>query len=239
MLTIKKEPQGNLAIEAHSLEYRYPNTQAPALQVPTWEVTRGEQLFLQGHSGSGKSTLLQLLCGLRIGTGALCVAGCALNKLSSSKRDNFRARNIGVVFQQFNLIPYLSMLDNVVLAATLAGGAYAASAVKAKTLLESVGLPQRLWRQPAETLSIGQQQRVAIARALINSPQILLLDEPTSALDDGNQTLFMDLLLNHLKKHDTTTIFVSHDIRLARHFDRTVALSSLLQKPLASKDNAH
>jgi putative ABC transport system ATP-binding protein len=229
-----------LAIDAKLLEFRYANAQSPTINIPAWQVKTGERLFLQGASGTGKSTLLQLLSGLLVGTGSLSVAGTDLHGLSSTQLDHFRARNIGVVFQQFNLIPYLSTLDNVVLAASLAGGAYAPSAIRAQSLLTEVGLPQTLWQQPANTLSIGQQQRVAIARALINNPQILLLDEPTSALDEENQKRFMDVLQKHLEAHSTTVIFVSHDLRLATHFDRSITFADLSSVNTVETDiNAH
>lgn len=237
---MQKTSYTDLAIAAHDLEFHYSNASSAVLSIPKWHVATGERLFLQGASGTGKSTLLQLLCGLRVGTGELLVAGANFNTLSVSKRDAFRARHVGVVFQQFNLIPYLSMLDNVVLSASLAGGTYSVSTRRAKELLDKVGLSQDLWRQPADTLSIGQQQRVAIARALINTPKVLLLDEPTSALDEDNQIRFMEVLLHHLQAHVTTTIFVSHDARLAKHFDRTVALADLSSNDAREgKDNAH
>lgn len=236
---MRKTSEADLAINAQGLEYRYTHRQSPVLSISKWQVNAGERLFLQGASGSGKSTLLHLLCGLLLGKGALSVAGANFSALSASKRDKFRARHIGVVFQQFNLIPYLSMLDNVVLAASLAGDAYSASTLRAEGLLEQVGLAQNLWRQPAKGLSIGQQQRVAIARALINKPEILLLDEPTSALDQNNRERFMDVLHNHLKSYGTTTILVSHDQSVAHYFDRIVALSTLSSRPLVDVKNAH
>lgn len=219
--------QKTLAIDAQALQYRYPKAAEAVLDIPTWQVAAGEHIFLHGGSGTGKSTLLQLLCGLRVGTGQLNVVGAHFNQLTSSQRDHFRARHIGVVFQQFNLIPYLSMIDNVVLGAALGGGGYKASIKQAKGLLNAVGLPQKLWTQAAGELSIGQQQRVAIARALINAPKLLLLDEPTSALDEDNQQRFMTTLFDYLNATPTTTIFVSHDKRLAQPFDRVVALAEL------------
>lgn len=217
-----------LAICAKALTFRYSGAFDPVISIPDWQVAVGERVFLQGASGSGKSTLLQLLCGLQIGKGKLSVAETELSQLSTAKRDRFRAQNIGMVFQQFNLIPYLSSLDNVVLAASLAGRAGAASTELARSLLNDTGLELKLWKHRADILSIGQQQRVAIARALINSPQILLFDEPTSALDDVNRNLFMQVLTQHLGAHtDTTAIFVSHDTRLASYFDKSIALSDL------------
>lgn len=248
--TYSKPNASSLMIDATNLSYGYPcgsrsskgyrssqpslapeSSNAPqVLNIPQWQVARGEQLFLHGPSGSGKSTLLQLLCGLRTGNGALKIAGTALNELPMAQRDHFRAQNIGMVFQQFNLIPYLSTLDNITLAAHLANTGLTTSAAQQRAihLLAQIGLAQPVWKQPANTLSIGQQQRVAIARALINCPRLLLLDEPTSALDEANQTLFINALFHHLEQHPSTTvIFVSHNKQLASHFKRSVCLSEL------------
>jgi len=204
------------AIEVSSLIYRYPKAEVDTLHIQKWRVLPGEHIFLQGASGSGKSTLLQLLCGLRVGSGLLCLAGTKIGELKQAKRDRFRARHIGMVFQQFNLIPYLSAVDN----------------------LDQVGLQKPIWKQTANSLSIGQQQRVAIARALINSPNLLLLDEPTSALDEANQTLFMRALLQHLDLNPTTTvIFVSHDTSLSSHFKRLINLSDISTRALPLEEN--
>lgn len=218
----------SIAINANNLRFYYDRTQAPTVHIAHWQVAQGAQVFLHGESGTGKSTLLQLLSGLRTGEGLLHIAGTPISQLSQAKRDRFRAQNIGMVFQQFNLIPYLSGLDNVRLAAALAGNKSAHYTALAQSLLSDTGLQPATWQQPAHQLSIGQQQRVAIARALINSPPLLLFDEPTSALDETNQTLFMQVLAQHIQHHPkTTTVFVSHDQRLAAHFNYTVALSEL------------
>jgi len=215
------------AIDIASLTFQYPKASTPTLHIKECVISQGDHVFLKGVSGSGKSTLLQLLCGLRVGQGQLHVAGVALGGLSQAKRDQFRARHIGMVFQQFNLIPYLSAFDNVLLAADLAGQKKGAKA-RAKYWLKNVGLTPAIYYQQADTLSIGQQQRVAIARALINAPDILLLDEPTSALDEVNQTLFMRALMQFLAEHpNTTVLFVSHDDSLARYFKRTLHIHDL------------
>ena len=216
-----------LAIDISSLGYRYPNAETDTLHIPQWQVASGEHVFLKGESGSGKSTLLQLLCGLRVGTGQLSILGTILSQLSQSKRDHFRSQHIGMVFQQFNLIPYLSAVDNVALAANLAKQGKHANE-RAEALLEHVGLLTPTSKQAANTLSIGQQQRVAIARALINTPELLLLDEPTSALDNHNQTIFMDTLMHHLSLNPTTSVvFVSHDASLASYFKQSINLSDI------------
>jgi putative ABC transport system ATP-binding protein len=217
-----------LAICANAFTFSFSNSLDPVIRIPDWQVAVGERVFLQGASGMGKSTLLKLLCGLHTGSGKLSVAGVELAALSSAKRDCFRAQNIGMVFQQFNLIPYLSSLDNVLLAASLANRVGTPPKELAQSLLNDTGLESKFWQQPADALSIGQQQRVAIARALINSPPILLFDEPTSALDDVNRNRFMQVFTRYLEAHtDTTAIFVSHDKHLASYFDHTIALSDL------------
>lgn len=219
---------GQPAISAEALRFSYSRAQQPVINIPQWRVGAGERVFLHGASGMGKSTLLQLLNGQLIGTGHLSVAGEELSQLSTSERNRFRALNIGTVFQQFNLIPYLSSLDNVALAAMLAGQSRVESTALARSLLNDTWLAPNLWCQRAEALSIGQQQRVAIARALINAPQILLFDEPTSALDETHRNLFMQVLIRHLDRHQhTTTIFVSHDTRLTSYFDKSVCLQDL------------
>lgn len=235
MLANQPSTERNPAIDISSLSYSYPKAALETLHIPHWQVDVGEHVFLQGASGSGKSTLLQLLCGLKVGVGKLRIAGAALGQLSQAKRDQFRARHIGMVFQQFNLIPYLSAVDNVLIAANLAG--FTKDAKKqAEHLLNQVGLSHAAWRQAANGLSIGQQQRVAIARALINSPDLLLLDEPTSALDEANQMLFINALMHHLECHPTTTVvFVSHDARLASYFERSINLINISTGAL-SKD---
>lgn len=148
--------------------------------------------------------------------------------MSGGQRDKWRAQHIGVVFQQFNLIPYLSALDNIKLAAQFAGRSRHARQ-HADQLLEALGIQARLHRQPAGQLSIGQQQRVAIARAMINQPELLIVDEPTSALDKQNRDTFMALLLEQVSENQTALVFVSHDETLAHHFQRHESLMQINQ----------
>ena len=216
------------ALFLQNVRYCYQKDDAPVLDIPEWQVARGERVFLRGASGSGKSTLLNLLSGMLVAsTGKVQVSGICLNTLSARQRDRFRARHIGVVFQQFNLIPYLSVLDNVLLAASFAGGLTTEVKQKAKDLLSQVNLPASLYQQQAMSLSIGQQQRVAIVRALLNAPDILLVDEPTSALDAENRDAFISLLLKVVTEQGASLVFVSHDLSLARYFEKTVELSEI------------
>ena len=185
-------------------------------------------MFLRGESGSGKSTLLGLLSGLTVPTqGTATILGTDLATLGPRGRDAFRARNIGVVFQQFNLIPYLSVLDNVLLAAQFGGTGASAMRARAVEILDQVNLAPDLHDRQASRLSIGQQQRVAIVRALINSPALLLVDEPTSALDHGNRDAFLKVLLAALDSTGSAMVFVSHDPTIGAYFENQVAMADL------------
>ena len=189
-------------------------------------------MFIQGASGSGKSTLLGLLGGVLVPqAGTVRVLGTDLAALSGRARDRFRVDHIGFIFQQFNLIPYLSVLDNVLLPCRLS--ARRASALRrplvaeAEHLLAELDLDRALWSRRAAALSVGQQQRAAAARALIGTPELVIADEPASALDAARQAGFLKLLRAQCAASRATLIFVSHDERLARHFTRSIALESL------------
>lgn len=224
MTNISEQP----ALLLRDVKYAY-DKQAPLiLDIPEWRVERGARVFLRGASGSGKSTLLNLLAGMLVASeGEVQVAGSNMKQLSARQRDRFRAQHIGVVFQQFNLIPYLSVMDNVLLAANFAGGLSKDTEQTAKRLFAQVNIPQSLYQQKAMHLSIGQQQRVAIVRALLNSPDLLLVDEPTSALDADNRDAFMRLLLEVVEAQAASLVFVSHDLNLAAYFETTLELASI------------
>lgn len=201
----------------------------PVLEIPRWSVQPGERVFLHGPSGTGKSTLLNLLAGILLpSSGDIDILGKRLNALSARQRDKWRAHHIGVVFQQFNLIPYLGAVDNIRLAAHF--GHTANSLGRTKDLLQALGVGEDLHHQPASLLSIGQQQRVAIARALINQPELLIVDEPTSALDTQNRDAFMTLLMEQVERNNTALIFVSHDVALTNRFSRVEALADINRK---------
>jgi putative ABC transport system ATP-binding protein len=186
-------------------------------------------VFLHGPSGCGKSTLLGLLAGVLLPqSGRVNLLGQDWAELPSSRRDAFRADHVGYIFQQFNLLAYLSVLDNVLLPCRFsAARAKRALPGAAQSLLERVELPQALWTKPAGELSVGQQQRVAAARALIGTPEIVIADEPTSALDAALRDNFMALLLGATRAAGSTLVFVSHDERLAAAFDRRLSLPEL------------
>ncbi len=221
------------AISINNLTYSWPGASAPTLDVPEFSVARGESVFLRGASGSGKSTLLSLLSGiLPAPGGSVTILDSDLASMSVRKRDRFRARHIGIVFQQFNLIPFLTVGANLRLAARFAQRANKETELRAKALVESLQLHPDLLERRADHLSVGQQQRVAIARAFINHPEIILADEPTSALDADARDHFVRLLLSVRESTGCAIVFASHDDSLARFFDRRTALTDInLVKP--------
>ncbi|WP_373089701.1 ABC transporter ATP-binding protein [Zhongshania sp.] len=217
-----------MLLSIKDLRFHYPGDSKMVLDIPQWSVKAGEQVFLHGPSGVGKSTFLKLLAGLLVPSGgSITMLEQPLQSLRSGQRDKWRARHIGFVFQQFNLVPYLSGRDNIHLAAHFGGKGDVDTA--ATTLLASLGLDEKLRRKPAAELSIGQQQRVAIARALINQPELLIVDEPTSALDAKNCDLFMALLREQLAESSTALVFVSHDLSLANDMSRVESLEDINQ----------
>jgi len=214
--------------------------QQDVLNIAALDVQRGERLFIQGPSGSGKSTLLGVIGGVLTPTaGTVTVLGESLNAMSAARRDRFRADHIGFVFQQFNLLPYLNVLDNVTLPLefsplrrkrALEGGQ--TPALVAKELLRMLDLnDSRLLKRAATELSVGQQQRVAVARALIGSPELIIADEPTSALDTDTRERFLTLLFDACAQSGITVLFVSHDHTLKGAFDRVLDLNVLNAVP--------
>ncbi len=217
-----------MAVSICDLRFTYGRGGQPVLDIPKWSVAVGERVFLHGSSGTGKSTLLNLLAGTLVAASGVEVLGEPLHQLSGRQRDHFRACNIGYVFQQFNLIPHLSAMDNVLLAAWFATSTRNNGEVNARAieLFNNLGVGDVI-DKPASRLSIGQQQRVAIVRALINRPRLLIADEPTSALDAESRNAFMTLLMEQAAVDAITLIFVSHDPALAINFSRVEALSEI------------
>lgn len=217
-------------IELKNLRFRWPGKQGWQLALAQLQLEAGQHLFIRGASGSGKTTLLNLLSGITTpDEGELWLQQTAMHRLSPSKRDTLRARQIGVVFQQLNLIPYLSVLDNVLLIARFANEKVPGLQARAALLLEHLGLDAALHGQKASSLSVGQQQRVAIARALLLRPALLIADEPTSALDADNRDAFMKLMLAEADESGTTVIFVSHDQALQGYFNWHLPMDQLEQ----------
>ena len=219
-------------LDLQDVRYRWPGRASFGLDIPQFVLAPGETVLLLGQSGSGKSTLLSLICGTILADqGRVCIAGTDIAKLSAGKRDRFRAEQIGLIFQQFNLLPYASVLDNVLLPLRFAPARRARLDTPHKAaakLCLDLGLPQDAASAKAGTLSVGQQQRVAAARALIGAPPLIVADEPTSALDAATQTTFLDLLFAQASANDSTVLMVSHDARLAPHFDRVVEMSDIV-----------
>lgn len=212
------------AIYLSDLRFSY-DKGAPVLAIDHWRVEAGSSVFLRGPSGSGKSTLLHLVCGLLSPTGGtVSVCGNDIGRLRGRFRDRFRAQTIGVVYQQLNLLQYLSVLDNLLLARHFGGRN---DTLDPLALIDRLRLPRALLSRPAGSLSVGQQQRVAIGRALINRPALLIADEPTSALDADARDAFIDLLLEVASENGATVLFVSHDTALQRHFEHSEDLSAL------------
>lgn len=214
------------------LQFAWPG-QKPLLDIASFELAASERLFLRGPSGSGKSTLLGLIAGvLEADRGEIHVLDQNLVGLAGSRRDRIRADHLGVIFQMFNLVPYLSVAQNVALpcrfskrrleAAKSAGGVEQ----EAKRLLARLGLDDAdLVARNVTELSVGQQQRVAAARALIGGPALIIADEPTSALDADSRDRFIELLSEEAQNSGAALLFVSHDGGLAPHFDRAIDLS--------------
>ncbi|PVZ11497.1 MULTISPECIES: ABC transporter ATP-binding protein [unclassified Pseudomonas] len=210
------------------------------LDIAQLSLARGESLFLRGPSGSGKTTLLGLLGGVqRPQRGSIRVLGQDLAQLSQGARDHFRVDHTGYIFQQFNLLPFLSVRENVELPCRFsavrrqrAEQRHGSVGAAAAALLEHLGLkhPALLARR-AGTLSIGQQQRVAAARALIGQPELVIADEPTSALDADAREAFIQLLFQECRQAGAGLLFVSHDQSLAPLFDRAASLAELNRAP--------
>lgn len=222
------------AIALQDLRFRWRHELPLCLDIPQLTVPVGARVFLHGPSGSGKSTLLGLLGGVLVPeSGSITLSGQSLSVLGGRARDRFRADHIGFLFQQFNLIPYLSVIDNVLLPCRFSqrragrAAAQGGPVVVAQRLLEKLDLAPSLWQREAASLSVGQQQRVALARALIGDPDIVIADEPTSALDADRQQAFLDLLLTACAQSGATLLFVSHDHRLATHFTHILSLAEL------------
>ncbi len=219
------------AVELKDVRFAYRAGQ-DVLDVPALSVARGELLFLHGPSGSGKTTLLGLLAGVLVpSAGTVRILGSDLGALRSGARDHFRAEHLGYVFQMFNLIPYLSVRENITLPcrlsaarrARLGGTSADAQAAQLADRLEIAGLLD----EPVTALSVGQQQRVAVARALLGAPELVVCDEPTSALDADRRDRFLELLFARCQEAGSTLVFVSHDLALAPRFSRTLALGTL------------
>ncbi|MFZ3323052.1 MAG: ABC transporter ATP-binding protein [Usitatibacter sp.] len=222
-------------LEAGDVSFRWAPHLAPTVELERFAIGAGERVFLHGPSGSGKSTLLGIFGGVLVPQrGHVRILGSDITALGASRRDAFRVDHIGFIFQQFNLIPYLSVIENVLLPcrfsrrrrerALQGGGSLEA---QSQRLLAELDLDASLHARSVTQLSVGQQQRVAAARALIGRPELIIADEPTSSLDAERQQGFLDLLLAECEASGAALLFVSHDRRLAAHFTRLIALDEV------------
>jgi len=232
-------------LKVENLRFRWLSGQRDVMDIPELAIQKGERVFIKGESGSGKTTLLSLLGGINLpDSGLINVLGTDVSQLKQSRRDQFRADHIGFVFQLFNLIPYLSVIDNITLACEFSSRRKAKALSKSRTLedeayrlLSHLQLQDsRLLNKSVSELSVGQQQRVAAARALIGSPELIIADEPTSALDADTREHFLNLLLSECGYSGSTVLFVSHDRGLENAFDRSILLSELNRADSRSKN---
>jgi putative ABC transport system ATP-binding protein len=233
-------------LRLRDLRYRWPGSVRDQLDIAAFDVAPGEALFLRGPSGCGKSTLLSLLAGVLVADhGTASLLGQDWRTLSASRRDRQRADHVGYIFQQFNLLPYLSVRDNVLLPsrfsalrAARAREAAGSPGAEAERLLDALQLDRALWGRRAAELSVGQQQRVATARALLGRPELVIADEPTSALDEALRDRYLALLLGACAEAGSALVLVGHDARLAAQFARHVDLPQLNRAAPRSPDPA-
>lgn len=223
-------------LDITDLTFAWRAQDAIQVSVPHFSLDAGERVFISGASGSGKSSLLSLISAVALPrNGSIRILGECITRMGTAERDRFRADHLGIVFQLFNLVPYLSVMENVMLPCRFSrrrrerlAAAGTTPEREARRLLAALELDEQLiTKRKAIELSIGQQQRVAVARAFIGSPELIIADEPTSALDEGASERFLKLLLSESQVHGSGVLFVSHDQRLAPHFDRHVRFESL------------
>jgi putative ABC transport system ATP-binding protein len=202
--------------------YRLGSIEYPALRGVSLSINRGSFVSIVGPSGSGKTTMLHLIGALdKPSRGEIYVNGIPISRLSENKLAEFRNKTIGFVFQQYNLIPYLSAIENVEMPMMVSGVSLAERRKRAKWLLEQLGLGDKIWKRPSE-LSGGEQQRVAIARALANNPKLILADEPTGNLDSRNARIVVDLLKRINSEMGVTIVVVTHNMEVAAETEKII-----------------
>lgn len=216
-------------LQINGLRFRWPGQTQPTLAIEQFAIQAGEQIFLHGESGSGKSTLLAVIAGIHSHyDGDVTLLNRRLKSLNQVGRDQHRAQHLGIIFQQFNLLPYLNVLENVLLAQQFCKTNQPTIASdEAARLLQALDVSPTLFYRRAHQLSVGQQQRVAAARALFARPALIMADEPTSSLDEKRQLGFLDLLLDQAREFNCAVLFVSHDLRLAARFTKTIRMQDL------------
>jgi len=234
--TTMKSKRMELVIDITGLRFAWPQSLSPVLEIDNFKVEPGELLFIMGPSGSGKSTLLGILTGILLQQkGKVRILEQQISKLKGAARDRFRADNIGYIFQMFNLIPYLSVVENVILPCQFSSQRKANIELQGSTpreealrLLAHLNLKDPgVLEKPVVELSVGQQQRVAAARSLIGNPALVIADEPTSSLDTEHRESFLNLLFDECSRSGATLIFVSHETSLVPLFDRVVEFNKI------------
>lgn len=219
-------------IRLDSLRFYWSKVADFKIYIPKLEIGRGEKVLLLGESGSGKTTLLSLICGfLNPISGDIFLNEQKLNDLKANKKDQFRSDNIGIIFQQFNLLPYANVIDNITLPLYFSknrDSRVTNHREAALNLCRSLQLSESTIAMQANKLSVGQQQRVAVARALIGNPSLIIADEPTSSLDASTQKKFLDLMFRQIEEHKSTLLMVSHDSSISNYFDRTINIKDIL-----------
>jgi putative ABC transport system ATP-binding protein len=243
-VAVESPAAGSHIVSVSQVRFAWPGRNTFSLAIDRFVLPARQRLLLVGPSGSGKSTFLGLLCGiLTPQSGRIEILGTDIAAMSAAARDAYRAEHFGIIFQMFNLLPYGTVIDNVLLPLSFAPGrrrrvaSRGSGEQEAARLLSRLGLAADLVRGPlAAKLSVGQQQRVAAARALIGSPELIVADEPTSALDRDRQTAFLELLFSETSEAGATLIMVSHDESLAPRFDTVMRLDDIAVT--WQKDNA-
>ena len=223
--------KGNI-LEVEKLKFNWEKKNSFNLNISKLVIKNNEKVVLLGESGSGKSTLLNLISGIvSPNVGKILINGVQITSLSAKKKDAFRNNNLGVIFQKFNIIHYLSPISNILLPcyfSSIKKNTIEFYKYRAVDLGKSLSIEKNiLFQKNSKDLSVGQQQRVAIIRALINFPKIILADEPTSSLDKKNKNKFLKLLFKICKQEKTALLMVTHDNSITKYFDKTIILENI------------
>lgn len=228
-------------VKIENLKFKYPSSSQLILDIPEFNMRKGEKIFLYGPSGCGKTTFLEVLAGINTPSdGVVKISDQNITKMNSTEKDQFRADHMGYIFQSFNLIPYLNVQENITLPLYFSSQKRNRISIADENkmtieICQFLGI-DRFLERPVTELSVGQQQRVAAARAIIGRPSLILADEPTSALDFNHREKFIKLLFELCNQHQTSVLFVSHDRTLEKLFDRSLSLHEINGASKADED---